>query len=72
MAAAALAAPSASTPLEATQAAGGMLAMLRILANRDPAGMLEGRESLGLVACRAAFDLEGDSPPGLSTTVAAG
>ncbi len=64
--------PRRVTPLEATQAAGGMLAMLRTLANRNPGGILEGRESLGLVACRAAFDLEADPPPGLSATVAAG
>ena len=64
--------PRRVTPLEATQAAGGMLAMLRILANRDPGGILEGRESPGLIACRAAFDLEADPPPGLSATVAAG
>ena len=64
--------PPRVTPLEATQAAGGMLAMLRILANRDPGGILEGRESLGLDACRAAFDREADPPPGLSATVAAG
>ena len=64
--------PQRVTPLEATQAAGGMLAMLRTLANRNPGGILEGRESLGLVACRAAFDLEADPPPGLSATVAAG
>ncbi len=64
--------PRRVTPLEATQAAGGMLAMLRTLANRNPGGIPEGRESLGLVACRAAFDLEADPPPGLSATVAAG
>ena len=64
--------PERETPLEATQAAGGMLAMLRILANRDFGGILEGRASPGLVACRAAFDLEADPPPGLAATIAAG
>ena len=64
--------PERVTPLEATQAAGGMLAMLRILANRDSGGTLEGREPLALAACRAAFDIKADPPPGLSSTVAAG
>ncbi len=63
--------PERVAPLEAPQAAGGMLAMLRLLANRDPGGILEGGEPLGLAACRAAFDPEVDLPPGLSATVAA-
>ena len=59
-------------PLGAAQAAGGMLAMLRILANRDAGRVLEGDEPLGLIACRAAFDAAADQPPDLSATVAAG
>ena len=64
--------PARVVPLGAAEAAGGMLAMLRMLANRDPGDLLEGREPLGLVACRAAFDPEAGLPPGLSATVAAG
>ena len=64
--------PDRVAPLEAAQAAGGMLAMLRLLANRDPGRVLEGGEPLGVVACRAAFDPVADLPPGLSATVAAG
>ena len=64
--------PERVAPLEAAQAAGGMLAMLRILANWDPGEVLESGEPLGLIACRAAFDAEADPPPGLSPTVAAG
>ena len=63
--------PERAAPLETPQAAGGMLAMLRLLAQRDPAEVLEGGEPLGLAACRAAFDLEVDPPPSLSATVAA-
>ena len=63
--------PERVAPLEAAQAAGGMLAMLRVLANRDPGEVLEGGEPLGLIACKAAFDAEADLP-GLSATVAAG
>ena len=64
--------PERSAPLAAAQAAGGMLAMLRILASRDAGEVLEGGEPLSLVACRAAFDAEADLPSGLSPTVAAG
>lgn len=64
--------PERATPLGAGQAAGGMLAMLRLLAHRDPGEILEGGEPLGLAACRAAFDPAEEPPPGLSATVAAG
>ena len=64
--------PERSAPLEAAQAAGGMLAMLRLLAQRDGGAVLEGGEPLGLAACRAAFDPEADPPSGLSATWAAG
>ena len=65
--------PPERTPrLGAAQAAGGMLAMLRLLANRDPGDVVEGGEPLGLAACRAAFDPVENLPPGLSATVAAG
>ena len=63
--------PERAAPLGAGQAAGGMLAMLRLLAHRDPAEILEGGEPLGLAACRAAFDPAEEPPPGLSATVAA-
>ena len=64
--------PERVAPLEAAQAAGGMLAMLRLLANRDPSGVLEGAEPLAWAACRAAFDAEADPPPGPAATLAAG
>ena len=64
--------PERLAPLEAVQAAGGMLAMLRLLANRDPGRGGAGDEPLGRLACRAAFDPEAGLPPGLSATVAAG
>ena len=64
--------PERLAPLAAAQAAGGLLAMLRLLASRDAGAVLEGGEPLGLVACRAAFDAEADPPSGLSPTVAAG
>ena len=63
--------PERAAPLAPAQAAGGMLAMLRLLAQRDAARVLEGGESLGLAACRAAFDLAVDLPPSLAATVAA-
>ncbi len=64
--------PERAAPLGAAQAAGGVLAMLRLLANRDPGGILEGDEPLGLAACKAAFDPVEDLPPCLSASVAAG
>ena len=64
--------PERAVPLESAQAAGGMLTMLRLLANRDLGKAPGSGEPLGLGACRAAFDSEADLPPGLSATVAAG
>ena len=63
--------PERSARLGAVQAAGGMLAMLRLLANRDRGEILEGGEPLALAACRAAFDPVEAVAPGLSGTVAA-
>ncbi len=62
--------PERSAPLGAAQAVGGMLAMLRLLANRDRGEILEGGEPLALAACRAAFVPVEDAAPGLSATVA--
>ena len=62
--------PDRDVPLGAAQAAGGMLAMLRLMANRDPAAILGGDEPLGLAACRTWFDPEADTPPSVSGTVA--
>lgn len=62
--------PERDVPLAAAQAAGGMLAMLRLLANRDRAAILDGDDSLGLVACRAGFDPEADTPRSVSGTAA--
>ncbi len=64
--------PERAVPLAAAQAAGGMLALLGLLANRDPGGILAGGELLGLAACQAAFDPVEDLPSGLSATVGAG
>ncbi len=63
--------PERFAPLAAAHAAGGMLAMLRILASRNPGEVLEGGEPPGLVACRAAFETEADLPSGLAPTLAA-
>ncbi len=64
--------PKQEAPLGQAQAAGGMLAMLRLLANRDAAAVLDGGEPLSLAMCRAGFDPGADPPPDLSVTVAAG
>ncbi len=63
--------PERDVPLAAAQAAGGMLAMLRLLANRDPGAILAGGEPLGLAGCRAAFDPQDELPSRLPATVAA-
>ena len=63
--------PERPARLEAAQAAGGMLAMLQLLAHRDAGEVLAGGEPLGLAASRAAFDPPADPPPRLSETVAA-
>ena len=63
--------PGRPARLEAAQAAGGMLAMLHLLARRDAGEVLAGGEPLGLAASRAAFDPPADPPPRLSETVAA-
>lgn len=63
--------PERPAQLEAAQSAGGMLAMLQLLANRNPGEVLAGGEPLGLAASRAAFDPPPDLPSGLSATVAA-
>ncbi len=63
--------PERPARLEAAQAAGGMLAMLQLLANRGAGEVLKGGEPLGLAAARAAFDPPADPPPSLSATVAA-
>ena len=64
--------PSArETRLGAAQATGGMLAMLLKLAHEDRGRILAGDDSLGLAACRAAFE-PADDPPELGATAAAG
>ena len=63
--------PGRPARIEAAQAAGGILAMLQLLAQRDAADVLAGGEPLGLAASRAAFDPPADPPPRLSATVAA-
>ena len=64
--------PERIASIEAAQAAGGMLAMLQLLANRAAGEVLKGDEPLSLAAARAAFDPSTDPPASLSTTVAAG
>lgn len=63
--------PERVARVEAAQAAGGMLAMLQLLANRDAGEVLKGGDPLGVTAVRAAFDPPADPPPSLSATVAA-
>ena len=64
--------PELETPLGPVQAAGGMLAMLRLLAREDRGEILMWGDSPFLAACQAAFDPADDPPPVLSGTVAAG
>ena len=64
--------PERVASIEAAQAAGGMLAMLQLLADREVGDVLKGDETLSLAAARAAFDPPADPPPSLSGTVAAG
>ena len=64
--------PERPARLEAAQAAGGMLAMLQLLANRDAGEVLKGGKPLSLAASRAAFDPSADPPSFLSGTAAAG
>ena len=64
--------PERPVPVGVAQAAGGMLAMLFLLANRDAGEVLKGGEPLSLAASRAAFDPSADPPSSLSATVAAG
>ena len=63
--------PARETPFGAAQAAGGMLAMLSLLAHEDRGRFLAGSEPLGLAACRVAFDPAEDPLPNLGATVAA-
>ena len=63
--------PERPARLEAAQAAGGMLAMLQLLAHRDAGEVLAGGEPLSLAASRAAFDPPAGPPALLSATVAA-
>ena len=65
------AAPERETPLGPAQAAGGMLAMLRLLAREDRGEILMWGDSPFLSASRAAFDPADDPPPVLKGTVAA-
>lgn len=63
--------PERVARIEVAQAAGGMLAMLQLLANRDAGDVLKGRDPLSLAASGIAFDPSADPPPALSGTVAA-
>lgn len=63
--------PERPAQLDAAQAAGGMLAMLQLLANRDAGEVMAGGEPPSLAASRAAFDPPADPPALLSATVAA-
>ena len=64
--------PERVTPLGPAQAAGGMLAMLRLLARENRGEILMWGDSVFLTICRAAFDPAGDPPSVLAGTVAAG
>ena len=64
--------PERVTPLGPAQAAGGMLAMLRLLARENRGEILMWGDSVFLTICRAAFEPADDPPSVLAGTVAAG
>ena len=61
-----------NTPLGPAQAAGGMMAMLRLMANRSAKEMPATGETLGVAACRLAFDPVPETAPELADTILAG
>ena len=60
------------TPLGMAQAAGGMMAMLRLMANRSANEMPATGEPLGVAACRLAFDPAPEPASELADTILAG
>ncbi len=63
---------SREAPLGPAQAAGGILAMLRLTGNRGATAMGDQVESLGLSACRIASDPPPEPAPELADTILAG
>ena len=64
--------PPRAAPLGPAHAAGGMLAMLRLLARENRGEILMWGDSVFLTVCRAAFDPADDPPSVVAGTVAAG
>lgn len=59
-------------PLGLAQAAGGIMAMLRLMGNRGANRMPAAGETLGVAACRVAFDPPPETAPELADTIIAG
>ena len=59
-------------PLGPAQAAGGMMAMLRLMGSRNANEIPTTGEPLGISACRLAFDPSSDPAPELADTILAG
>ena len=59
-------------PLGPAQAAGGIMAMLRLMGNRGANRVPAAGETLGVAACRVAFDPTPEPAPELEDTVLAG
>ena len=59
-------------PLGPAQAAGGMMAMLRLMGSRSANEIPTTGEPLGISACRLAFDPSSDPAPELADTILAG
>ena len=60
------------SPLGPAQAAGGIMAMLRLMGNRGADRMPAAGETLGVAACRVAFDPVREPVPELEDTILAG
>lgn len=60
------------TPLGSAQAAGAIMAMLRLMGNRSPDEVSTSGEPLGLAACRVAFDPPTEPAPELEATILGG
>ncbi len=60
------------TPLDSVQAAGGIMAMLWLMGNRNAGEVSASGEPLGCAACRVAFDPPPESAPELEGTILGG
>lgn len=63
--------PRRDVPLSAVQAAGGMMAILRLMASRRATLLPQGEENLGVLACRLAFDPLSERTEKITSTILA-